>query len=84
MAKEKMTSKLFISQILKLEMQIGKQKVTESKRFRPKRRADKKTSEISGTTELSDKAKRPGRRGHSEAGGRAAGTQAPADAAVAT
>ena len=55
MVKEKNTSKTIISQILKPEMQIGKQKVTESKRFRPKRREDKKTSQISGTTELSDK-----------------------------
>jgi hypothetical protein len=49
MVKEKITSKTIISQILKPEMQIGKQKVTESKRFRPKRRADeKRTSTISG------------------------------------
>ena len=41
MAKEKNTSKMIISQILKPDLQIGKQKVTESKRFRPKRRADK-------------------------------------------
>ena len=44
--KEKNTSKTIISQILKPEMQIRKQKVTESKRFRPKRRADKKTTQI--------------------------------------
>jgi hypothetical protein len=42
MVKEKNTSKTIISQILKPEMQIRKQKVTESKRFKPKRRADKK------------------------------------------
>ncbi len=47
MAKEKNTSKTIISQILKPEMQIRKQKVTESKRFRPKRRADKKTQILS-------------------------------------
>ncbi len=46
MVKEKKTSKTIISQILKPEMQIQKQKVTESKRFRPKRRADKKTTQI--------------------------------------
>jgi hypothetical protein len=40
--KWKNTSKMIISQILKPEMQIRKQKVTESKRFRPKRRADQK------------------------------------------
>ena len=39
---------MIISQILKPEMQIRKQKVTESKRFRPKRRADKKKTHISG------------------------------------
>jgi hypothetical protein len=61
MAKEKNTSKMIISQILKPEMQIGKQKVTESKRFRPKRRADYKQIFAGGTTELSDKTKRPKR-----------------------
>ena len=97
MVKEKNTSKTIISQILKPEMQIQKQKVTESKRFRPKRRADKKTTQIiSGNliwTELINgerkkilqRPNRPGGRGgHSEAGGRAAGTRAPADAAVVT
>jgi len=67
-------------------MQIRKQKVTESKRFRPKRRADKKTTQIiSGNliwTELIN-----GERKNTswrEAGGRAAGARAPADAAVVT
>jgi hypothetical protein len=44
--RKKNTSKTIISQILKPEMQIRKQKVTESKRIRPKRRADKKTTQI--------------------------------------
>jgi hypothetical protein len=51
----KNSSKMNISQIFNPDLQIGKQKVTESKRFRPKRRADKKRMQISGTTELSDK-----------------------------
>jgi hypothetical protein len=45
MVKEKNASKTIISQILKPQMQIRKQKVTESKRLRPKRRTDKKTTQ---------------------------------------
>ncbi len=85
MVKEKNTSKTIISQILKPEMQIRKQKVTESKRFRPKRRADKKTTQIiSGNliwTELINGEKK---KNFLAGGGRAAGTRAPADAAVVT
>jgi hypothetical protein len=85
---------MIISQILKPEMQIRKQKFTESKRFRPKRRADKKTTQIiSGNliwTELINGERkkyvnvRTGLAGGAGPRGRTAGTRAPADAAVVT